>query len=130
MDFGINLASAISLPTDFNAIPIHSAVQIVMLLKQSSGYLADRRSLILQTPYHVPTLLFNQSAAPEGLDLAWSEDLIIEELQESKDVVVGLKDFHAASIPYDNQRDSRDFEHLKREAINRDSQNAYSGSDW
>ena len=68
-DFGINLASAISLPTDFNANPIHSAVQIVMLLKQSSGYLADRRSLILQTPYHVPTFLFKKSAATEGLDL-------------------------------------------------------------
>ncbi len=60
-----------------------------------------------------------EAATPEGLDLVRSEDLIIERLNESKDVVDGLKDFQGISIPYDNQRDSRDFEHLKKGAINR-----------
>ena len=60
-----------------------------------------------------------EAATPEGRDLVRSEDLIIEKLQESKDAVNGLKDFQGVSIPYDNQRDSRDFEHLKRGAINR-----------
>ena len=60
-----------------------------------------------------------EAATPEGSDLVRSEDLILEKLNESKDVVNGLKDFQGISIPYDNQRDSRDFEHLKRGAINR-----------
>ncbi len=60
-----------------------------------------------------------EATTPEGADLIRSEELILERLLESKDVVDGLKDFQGVSIPYDNQRDSRDFEHLKRGAINR-----------
>lgn len=60
-----------------------------------------------------------EAAMPEGLDLIRSEGLILSKLQESREVVDGLKDFQGVSLPYDNQRDSRDFEHLKRGAINR-----------
>ena len=60
-----------------------------------------------------------EAATPEGLDLIRSEALILERLNESWNAVNDLKGFQGVSIPYDNQRDSRDFEHLKRGAINR-----------
>ena len=60
-----------------------------------------------------------EANTPEGMDLVRSEDLILKKLQESWNVVGGLKDFQGVSILYDTQKDSRDFEHLKRGAIKR-----------
>lgn len=60
-----------------------------------------------------------QANTPEGRDLVRSEDQILEDLSKSTDSVRSLTDFQGVSLPYDNQRDSRDFNHLKKGALHR-----------
>lgn len=60
-----------------------------------------------------------QAFTPEGRDLIRSEDIILEDLRKSAESVDDLTDFQGVSLPYDNQRDSRDFEHLKKGALHR-----------